>query len=89
MKGNDFSKKISCPNFHNQYSRLLDDRKKINRSVRSMEKTIYAEDYEEHLKTLLNCQNYDLHKPDCRNCRIVANLKKKSAEILINLQATA
>jgi len=81
--------KINCPCFTKKYNQLLDNKQKVKRSVRGMEKEIYAEDCDKSIDELLDCSNYDQLNMDCVNCRIVANLEKNSVEIRMQLKATA
>jgi len=89
MNDQIYLEKINCPEFLKKYNRLLDNKQKANRSVRGIEKAIYAEDFEEGINELLDCGKYDPLAMDCLNCRIVAKIQKKSAEIMLNLKATA
>jgi hypothetical protein len=81
--------KINCPCFIRKYNQILDNKHKVNRSARSIEKAIYAEDFEEGINELLECETYDPLNMDCLNCRIAAKLQKKSAEGMLHLKATA
>ncbi len=83
------AEKITCPSFTKKYNQILDNKHKVSRSVRSIEKAIYAEDCEEGINELLDCGDYDPVKMDCLNCRVVANIQKKSAEIILQMKATA
>lgn len=83
------AEKINCPSFTKKYNQILDNKHKVNRSVRGIEKAIYAEDFEKGIKNLLDCGDYNPLQMDCLNCRVVANIQKKSAEIMLQMKATA
>jgi hypothetical protein len=83
------AEKINCPCFTKKYNQITDNKQKVKRSVRGIEKAIYAEDCEQGIDELLDCSNYDALNIDCVNCRIVANLEKNSTEIRMQMKATA
>ncbi len=70
---------ITCPAFTNQFSTLAAARKKIRRSVRPIEKDIFAEDIDEAITNLLECAAYDRLNTQCRYCRRFARYQMKAA----------
>jgi hypothetical protein len=89
MKNNRNNVVINCPFFEKNRSLLLASKRKINTSGRPIEKSIYAEDVEEIAERLINCHDRDDRRANCKNCKIVANLQKKSVEIYLAVNEPA
>lgn len=89
MKNNGNNEVINCPFFEKNRSLLMASKRKINTSSRPIEKSIYAEDVEEIAEKLINCHDRDDRRANCKNCRIVANLQKKSVEIYLAVNEPA
>lgn len=70
-----------CPFYHKNHENMVSGKRKINRTGRPIEKSIYAEDVEEAADNLINCQDRDDSRQSCQSCKIVATLQKKSVEI--------
>lgn len=87
MNDQKIAELINCPNFQKQFSQLCHDRRKISRTARSIEKSIYAEVFDTNTNALLDCQNFDPVSFDCMNCRIIANINKRSASSLLKVSA--
>jgi hypothetical protein len=85
--GNDFV--INCPFFENNRNLLMAGKRKINSTSRPIEKSIYAEDVDAIADKLLSCHNRDDRRSNCKNCRIVATLQKKSVEIYLAVSEPA
>lgn len=79
--GNGFS--IDCPIHLKQRQTILENKKKINHSVRPVEKAIWAEDADTAINTLLNCNLYDNNSEHCRQCHLFAKKQKQLLENLI------
>jgi len=76
-------RKISCPAFQKQESIIKDITNKINRAKGVLEKARFAEELQKEVDVLLSCPDYDGNKLDCKNCRFIANLRKKTANLII------
>jgi len=75
--------KISCPAFLKQETVIKNITDKINQAKRVIEKAEFADELQKEADVLLTCQDYDGKKLDCRNCRFIANLRKKTAGLII------
>lgn len=89
MKNNRNNEVINCPFFDKNRSLLQASKRKINTTSRPIEKSIYAEDVEEIADRLINCHDRDDRRANCKNCKIVANLQKKSVEIYLAVNELA
>ncbi len=75
--------KISCPAFQKQESVIKDITNKTNQAKGVLEKARFAEELRREVEVLLSCQDYDGKSLDCKNCRFIANLRKKTADLII------
>ena len=75
--------KISCLTFQKQEPVIKDITDKINQAKGVQEKAVYAEELQKEVEVLLSCPDYDKEKLDCENCHFVANLRKKTAGLII------
>ncbi len=81
--------KIICPIFLKQEPVIKDITDKINMAKGVREKTIFAEELQKKTDVLLICTDYDDKKLDCRNCRFITNLRKKTADLIIKAKKLA
>ena len=75
--------KITCPTFLKQETVIKNITDKINMAKGVREKATFAEELQKEADVLLTCPDYDDKKLDCRNCRFIANLRKKTAGLII------
>lgn len=75
--------KISCPTFQKQESLIENITDKINRAKGVVEKAGFAEELQKEVEVLLSCPDYDKEKLDCKNCHFIANLRRKTANLII------
>ncbi|MEK6590841.1 MAG: hypothetical protein AABZ11_09215 [Nitrospinota bacterium] len=75
--------KISCPTFQEQEQVIKDIIVKINRTEGIYEKAIFAEEQQKEVDILLSCPDFDSKRIDCKNCNFIANLRKKTANLII------
>jgi len=75
--------KISCLTFQKQESVIRDITEKINKARIVIEKATLAEELEKEVSVLLSCVNYDKASLTCKNCHSIANLRKKTANLII------
>ncbi len=80
MEGN---KNISCPTFQKQEPVIKDITDRINIGETVLEKATFAEELQEEVNVLLSCTNYDKASINCKNCHFIANLRKKTANLII------
>ncbi|MDO9530246.1 MAG: hypothetical protein Q7J27_13965 [Syntrophales bacterium] len=74
---------MGCPTFQKQESIIRDMTDRINRAEGMSEKAGIAEEMQKEVAVLLSCLEYDEEKVDCGNCRFIANLREKTARLLI------
>jgi len=48
-----------------------------------MEKAGFAEELEKEVDVLLSCPDYKGESLDCKNCHFIANLRKKTSNLII------
>jgi len=75
--------KINCLTFQKQEAVIKDITDKINMAKGVQEKAEFAEELQKEVNVLLNCVDYDGKKLDCRHCHFIANLRKKTAGLII------
>ena len=78
---------ISCPVFLRQETVIKDITGKINQAKGVREKVTFAEELQKEADMLLTCPDYDDEKLNCTNCRFIANLRKKTAGLIIKLKS--
>jgi len=75
--------RISCPTFQKQESIIREITDKINAIEGIVGKAIFAEELQKETDVLLSCPDYKDTTPDCKNCHFIANLRKKTANMII------
>lgn len=83
------SVKISCAIFQKQEQEVKALTDKINKAKGVSEKARYAEELQREVGVLLSCPDYDKEKLDCKNCHFIANLRKKTADLIIKAKRLA
>ena len=81
--------KISCPIFQKQEPAIEDITAKINSAKDVVEKAQFAKELQKEVDILLSCPDYDKKNTDCGNCRFIANVRKKTAELVIKAEKLA
>jgi hypothetical protein len=81
--------KISCLAFQRQEAIIRDLTDKINAVKVVQEKARFAEEIQKEVDVLLSCQDYKDTGLDCKNCRFIANLRKKTADLIIKVKKLA
>lgn len=81
--------KIGCPTFQKQEPVIEDITRKINSARGVPEKAGLAEELRQEVGVLLSCPDYDQQKPDCKNCRFISGLRKKTADLIIKARKLA
>lgn len=80
---------INCPAFQKQEPIIKDITNKINRAEGILAKARFAEEFLKEVNLLLSCPDYDGNKAECKHCRSIAILRKKTAEIIIKAEKLA
>ncbi|MBI5194777.1 MAG: hypothetical protein HZA10_00475 [Nitrospirae bacterium] len=75
--------KINCQIFQKQEPVIKDVTDKINKAKGVQEKARFAEKLQEEVDVLLSCTDYKSESLDCKNCRFIANLRKKTTGLII------
>lgn len=81
--------KINCQTFQKQEPVIKDITDKINKVKGVQEKAIFAKELQKEVNVLLSCADFDNKSLDCKNCRFIANLRKKTADLIIKAKKLA
>jgi hypothetical protein len=81
--------KISCPTFQKQEPIIKDITDKINRAEEVSEKARFAEELLKEVNVLFSCVDYDDKNLDCKNCYFIADLRKRTADLIIKAKRLA
>ena len=81
--------KIDCPAFQKQESIIKDITDRINRAKGVQEKARFAEELLKEVSVLLSCPDHNGKKSDCKNCHLIANLRMKTANLIIRAKKLA
>ncbi len=81
--------KIDCSTFQKQEPLIGHITEKINSAAGVKDKAESAEELQKEVDVLLFCQDYKDTSLDCENCRFIANLRKKTADIIIKTKKLA
>ena len=81
--------KISCSAFQKQEPVIKDITDKINKAKGVQEKAKFAEELQKEVNVLLSCADYKGETLDCKNCHFIANLRKKTADLIIKAKKLA
>ena len=81
--------KINCSAFQKQEPVIQDITAKINKAEGVREKAAFAVELQEEVGMLISCSDYDKKSSDCENCRFIANLRKRTADLIIKAKKLA
>lgn len=81
--------KINCPTFLKQEPVIKSLTEKINQAKSIDEKAGFAEELLKEANVLIACQQCDKNKLDCKSCRFIANMRKRTAEMIIQARRLA
>lgn len=81
--------KISCATFQKQEPVIKDITEKINNAKEVQEKATFAVELQKEVNVLLSCSDYDEKSLNCKNCHFIANLRKKTADLIIKAKKLA
>lgn len=74
--------KIDCLIFQKQEPGINILTDGINRAGEVKEKALYAKQLQKEVDVLLSCSDYDDRILNCRNCRLIANLRRRTADLI-------
>ena len=80
---------INCPKFQKQEPVIKEITDKINKVKGVQEKAGFAEDLKKEVNLLLDCPDYDEKSLDCKNCHFIANLRKRTANLIVKAKKLA
>jgi hypothetical protein len=80
---------ISCSVFQKQEPVIKDITAKINNAKGVLAKAEFAEELQKEVDVLLSCPDYNQGNTDCSNCRFIANVRKKTADLVIKAKKLA
>ena len=83
------SAKISCPAFQKHEHVIENITAKLNEAEGVQEKAAFAVELQEEVGMLISCSDYDKKSSDCENCRFIANLRKRTADLIIKAKKLA
>ena len=81
--------KINCPTFQKQEPVIEEITAKINGAKGVLEKAEFAEELQKEVNVLLSCPDYNEESTDCSNCRFIANVRKKTTDLVIKAKKLA
>ena len=81
--------KINCPTFQKQEAVIKDITDKINNVKEVQEKAVFASELQKEVDVLLSCADFDDKSLDCKNCHFIANLRKRTANLIIKTKKLA
>jgi hypothetical protein len=81
--------KITCSTFQKQEPVIAEITAKINSAKGVLEKADFAEELQKEVDVLLSCPDYNEKNKDCSNCRFIANVRKKTADLVIKAKKLA
>jgi hypothetical protein len=74
---------IYCNIHQDSFTAMNLIKRKINHGASICIKAKYAEELSYKVNDLIDCPQYDDQKRDCIYCRMIADLNKKTAELII------
>lgn len=78
---------IGCITFREQERILRDITDRINLAGGAQDRIRLAKNLNREVDVLVSCPAYDNETFDCRNCRFVSNLRRKTAAVFMRLDA--
>ena len=81
--------KINCPTFQKQEPVIEEITAKINGAKGVLEKAEFAEELQKEVDVLLSCPDYNEKSTDCGNCRFIANVRKRTTDLVIKAKNLA
>ena len=78
--------KINCPTFQKQELVIKDITQKINAIEGVAGKAVFAEILRNEVDVLLACQSYKNTSSECENCRFIASLRKRAADLIVKVK---
>jgi hypothetical protein len=80
---------INCPIFQKQEPVIKEITDRINMAKTVLEKEPFAKKFRVEVNRILSCEHYDKARIDCKHCHFIANLRKKTANLIIKAKKLA
>lgn len=80
---------IACPLFQTQERVMKGITDNINNCKGIQEKAKFAEELQKEVEELLSCQDFKSESLDCKNCHFIANLRKRTVDLIIKAKKLA
>ncbi|MGD0784367.1 MAG: hypothetical protein ABR969_00940 [Sedimentisphaerales bacterium] len=88
LPGEDFTKKRTKVMI--KFESLRRNFKSRDKKIRTnLEKADFAEELQKEVDSLLSCPDYNEKSEDCSNCHFIANMCKKTADLVIKAKKLA
>ena len=81
--------KINCPTLYKQEPVIKNITEKINGAKGVKEKGEFALELQKEVDVLLSCHDYKEGSTDCGSCHFIANLRKRTANLIIKSKKLA
>jgi nitrate/TMAO reductase-like tetraheme cytochrome c subunit len=81
--------KINCQIFQKQEPVINGITDKINNSKGVQEKAKFAEELQKETDALLSCQDFKNKSLECESCHFIANMRKRTARLIIKAKKLA
>lgn len=75
--------RVSCSIFQQKEPIIQEFNDRLNEVEDYQHKVELASDLSRYVDMLLECLEYNANSLDCKNCRFISNLRKKTANIII------
>ena len=75
--------RISCSIFQQKEPIIKEFTDRLNEVEDYQHKVELASDLSRYVDMLLECLEYNANSLDCKNCRFISNIRKKTADIII------
>jgi len=79
-------KKIKCAIFQSKNEDIMGLTKLINEAEDVKRKAYFAERLIKEAESLLSCKHFDEKRADCKICRYIANLRRKTANLILKVE---
>lgn len=76
-------KKIKCPIFQSKNEVIGGITKALNEAKNVIRKAYLADRLIKEVEALLSCEHFNKKRIDCKICHYIANLRKKTANLII------
>jgi uncharacterized protein YeeX (DUF496 family) len=75
--------RITCSIFQQKEPIIKEFTDRLNKVKDYQQRQELASDLSRYVDMLLECLEYNVNSLDCKNCRFISNLRKKTANIII------